>query len=654
MKKCVLAAFTLALLVTACGKEEKANKPDTVPDQPGNEETQQPETPPDNVDPVPEELTAVDLGLSVSWGSINLGGVAWGETAPKQDYSWTGYRWGNPPSKYNMADGKTILDPEDDKASVQESGLWHMPTLEDWKELASTSNTEWVWGKKNDVNGYTITSKKNGNSIFLPATDGPLNGLYWSSTLLEPTYAASLQFDNASPEAGTPNLRYIGLEVRPVYGPVFRIVTQPATLSSEAQTLEVEIVSNLGYEISSLPDWMKESGDSEAGLNRHIHRFAVSANEAEESRNGIIVFCNENNNCVPFSVTQNTFVPELSVTPESLSFSCLEGSSYLDVNSNGDWKVTCSEPWCEIMPASGSGNAQLSVGVAANDGKEVRQAQVQITLADGSITRTVTVTQDAYDATAAGVDWNKSFYHRSLVMRFTATWCGYCPLMATALHAAMEKAPGKLVPLNLHGNGSDLVFNKVSILMNQYAIEGYPSGIVDGRRDVPNYNDYNVTASKIVSFMEETEAYYPVASAIGVESALEGRQLDADVLLFLRYPDDYKVTVILTESGIIGKQTDYMAGVTHTDYQHDDVARVAMSSVLGDDITTTEEQTGIKRHYSVTVPTQYNLDNLQLVVYVQRAFGSQTVIASGDYGGYYADNAVAVPVGETRMPDYAD
>ena len=77
-----------------------------------------------------------------------------------------------------------------------------MPTKAEQDELRNTDNCTWEW-KTNyngtNVNGYLVTSKKNGNSIFLPASGyrydssvynvGSL-GFYWSSSLHEYTYHA--------------------------------------------------------------------------------------------------------------------------------------------------------------------------------------------------------------------------------------------------------------------------------------------------------------------------------------------------------------------------------------------------------------------------------------------------------------------------------
>ena len=65
-----------------------------------------------------------------------------------------------------------------------------MPTDAEMTELRE--NCTWTWTTQGGKNGYKVTSKKNGNSIFLPAAGGRndsslanagLSGYYWSSSL---------------------------------------------------------------------------------------------------------------------------------------------------------------------------------------------------------------------------------------------------------------------------------------------------------------------------------------------------------------------------------------------------------------------------------------------------------------------------------------
>ena len=152
----------------------------------------------------------VDLGLSsgLLWAETNVGAetmtdcgnyYAWGETAAKTNYAWSNYAYGTVYSKmnkYNATDQKTVLDAEDDAASVNWGSSCRMPTNDEFAELRNADNCSWTWTTKTSalgytVSGYQIENQKNGNWIFLPVSgyrsgtsisNQRNNGYYWSAT----------------------------------------------------------------------------------------------------------------------------------------------------------------------------------------------------------------------------------------------------------------------------------------------------------------------------------------------------------------------------------------------------------------------------------------------------------------------------------------
>ena len=188
----------------------------------------------------------VDLGLSVKWATCNVGAskaedygsyFAWGETAPKDSYTWENYKWANGSettmTKYcsessygnnGFTDDKTVLDAEDDAATVNMGGSWRMPTVEEQQELID--GCTWTWKTKNGINGCEVKSKTNGNSIFLPAAgfynDSDLYGtgfrsLYWSNSLNTNLSCSIFTLRFGSDHVGLySDYRYYGLFVRAV------------------------------------------------------------------------------------------------------------------------------------------------------------------------------------------------------------------------------------------------------------------------------------------------------------------------------------------------------------------------------------------------------------------------------------------------------
>jgi uncharacterized protein (TIGR02145 family) len=169
----------------------------------------------------------VDLGLSVKWATCNVGAsspgdygnyYAWGDTSTKSKYREDNC------SSYGKTWGDIGGDSSRDAARANWGGSWRMPTMVEFQELRD--NCTWTWTTQNGHKGYKVTSKKNGQTIFLPAARGRYGdtlyfegelGLYWSSTPDESNdYCAyCLYFDERSPSVDG-DARRIGLSVRPV------------------------------------------------------------------------------------------------------------------------------------------------------------------------------------------------------------------------------------------------------------------------------------------------------------------------------------------------------------------------------------------------------------------------------------------------------
>ena len=197
----------------------------------------------------------VDLGLpsGTLWATCNIGAIspeksgnyfAWGETKPKKTYSWDTYRYCKHggdciitkycPQGYaehnGFADDKRDLEPEDDAATANWGREWQMPSPSQLYELVDNNNTTTTWTTLNGVYGRRITSKTNGNSIFLPAAgnyteDGISQagsaGYYWSRKAYRRWNGESMSLYFSSEYVITYgdygyNQRYNGRSVRPV------------------------------------------------------------------------------------------------------------------------------------------------------------------------------------------------------------------------------------------------------------------------------------------------------------------------------------------------------------------------------------------------------------------------------------------------------
>ena len=187
-----------------------------------------------------EEHEYVDLGLpsGTLWATCNVGAnspeefgyfFAWGETQPKEDYSWGTYIYckgsENTLTKYctnstygynGFADMLEELLPADDAATANWGRDWQMPSKAQLEELYSEENTTQTLTKQNGVDGWLIKSKAGEGTIFLPAAYNQItstsisyvsSGGYWSRSLWHEqsntAYSQTFTFIGLSPREGS-------------------------------------------------------------------------------------------------------------------------------------------------------------------------------------------------------------------------------------------------------------------------------------------------------------------------------------------------------------------------------------------------------------------------------------------------------------------
>ena len=211
------------------------------------------------------EHECVDLGLpsGVKWATCNIGAnspeaygnyYAWGEIEEPEplEIGYVQATCGTYNKRMNDISGHENYDAA--KAKWREG--WRIPTKAECEELMNEEYCTWSWKKQNDVNGYLVTSKTNGNYIFLPAAgykngnpyvirDGGVYGTYSCSTPAERgNEDVAEKSNNLSFNDKTRAIAFIyrenGRPVRPVTGGNFE---SPAAQYAEVTTAEVSEIT---------------------------------------------------------------------------------------------------------------------------------------------------------------------------------------------------------------------------------------------------------------------------------------------------------------------------------------------------------------------------------------------------------------------------
>lgn len=272
--------------------------------------------------------------------------------------------------------------------------------------LNVTSNTDWVITK--DAEWITLDSDKGKGLATIAA------GVTENTSLTSRTGSITVSTSDGSVKK-TVSVRQSGAAV------VFTIDRNEFSVAAAGESFSVKVTHNIGYKINSQPEWVKQTGKANSG-NVDTYTFTAEANTSTEAREGVIVFCNDNNECVPVTVKQAGANATLSVSPAELTFTAKSESKTFSIASNTAWTATSSAPWAKINAASGSGNAQVVVSAEENTAITQRSATVTIKTADGKASATVKVTQSSanvifsvdrneFDVAAAGESFSVKVTH---------------------------------------------------------------------------------------------------------------------------------------------------------------------------------------------------------------------------------------------------
>ena len=425
---------------------------------------------------------------------------------------------------------------------------------------------------------------------------------------------------------------------------VFLVSPESLEVLALGGKVQVNVTSSLDYQLGNLPDWIQEETVQTYETQPHskTHSFKILANDGEEARAGAICFVNAEGTTKQVVVNQTA--PYLTVSESPVMFTEFGGTVRVVVLSSIKWQAFADADWLTAEPAAGEGDGTVSLRAAGNETAFARGASVTVRSADGTLIRTIPIVQSGKNESDSG-DWKtRPFYHQSLAMRFTATWCGWCPRMSRSISRAQELYPDKIIHLAIHGDGSKLDFVAEPPLHVQYHITGRPSGIVDGRVAVSN-TEVEVASAVFVNAVKETEEVYGTSSGAAIRSSVFNQAVTVNVDAYFKTAGDYKITVLLLEDSIIEEQEDYENG-HHEQYVHNHIARVALTDVLGDAFAISEDLSQKHFNYSATVPSNYDVSNMRVLVYIQKAFGSAPRIQSGNYGDYYVDNCAVVKLGD--------
>ena len=143
---------------------------------------------------------------------------------------------------------------------------------------------------------------------------------------------------------------------------------------SIGDSFELSVNSNAEWTVTSSQSWAHLSLDG-GEYGKETLSVTVDSNESGVVRSANLTFKNSSTTKTVKITQGNEFI---SVSETSFTIAKEGGNLSLKVSSNEQWTAVCSEDWLTVTPATGSGNADVVIAVAAAPGDDVRAATITI------------------------------------------------------------------------------------------------------------------------------------------------------------------------------------------------------------------------------------------------------------------------------------
>ena len=142
-------------------------------------------------------------------------------------------------------------------------------------------------------------------------------------------------------------------------------------------SLEINVESNLEWQLTGLPNWITASVTNGSGNGHILIVVAPIEDEISEGRQAMLTV-------VGGDLEETVFINQLSesshvfsVNPMELEFSCLSGTGTFSVTSTMPWTASAEADLITFAPSSGDGDAEVTVNIAENTEHTNRKVSIQ-------------------------------------------------------------------------------------------------------------------------------------------------------------------------------------------------------------------------------------------------------------------------------------
>ncbi len=174
------------------------------------------------------------------------------------------------------------------------------------------------------------------------------------------------------------------------------------TVSDEGATINVEVTSNIDYEIvMPSANWISETQKTR-GIITNTRSFTIASNTTYDARDAEIIFRDKNSNLQETVIVYQTQKDAIIVAKKSYNFDNAGGNLTLTLQANVDVEIEipeASQPWISPIPQTRALTEKtLNFTIAANSGYDKREGEIIVKSAQKELTETIKIYQTQKNA----------------------------------------------------------------------------------------------------------------------------------------------------------------------------------------------------------------------------------------------------------------
>lgn len=233
-----------------------------------------------------------------------------------------------------------------------------------------------------------------------------------------------------------------------------------------------------------------------------------------------------------------------------------------------------------------------------------------------------------------------------LLEEFTGKGCTNCPKGSREIENLRTQYPNNLVAVSIHAG---FFANPEFFPLGQYDLRtdegqllydylgpnlGYPAGVVDR---IPVNGDMQIGLNQWASAINRDIQDDPAVEInLDADYVADTRTLTVTVNSIGKenVAGEIRLSIMLTESGIVDAQDDMEAGGIVPDYVHNHVLRDMLTPATGE-VVAASLSIGqvISRTYSIVLPTQWVADDMEVVAFFSAVNGNSFPVLQAAHTG---------------------